>query len=262
MTPSMTHAAPTLSVLLACQSYFSEGRSTISPTRLVRLAAERGFTCVGLVDYLSVSGAVELCKAAREAKIRAVIGTTLPILFPAHGKAPPEVFPLVLLARNRQGYATLCELITQIRLGELDALPLAELQDRTQHLACLTGGRHGLPSTLLARREVPLLYQRVRALRQHFPGDLYLQLTHDAAPEDKRRLSGLRGLARDLELPVVATPEIRMGEAQEYPLLDALTCARLGIDVETPHAERPRNDANHVGTPEDWARRFLFRTRC
>ncbi|WP_420594268.1 DNA polymerase III subunit alpha [Deinococcus sp.] len=28
--------------------------------------------------------------------------------------------------------------------------------------------------------------------------------------------------------------------------------------METPHAERPRNDANHVGTPEDWARCFPF----
>ena len=187
-----------------------------------------------------------------------MIGTTLPILFPACGKAPPEVFPLVLLARNRAGYAVLCELITEIRLGELYALPLEALHDRTTHLSGLTGGRHGLPSTLLARREVPLLYQRMKALRQHFPGSLYLQLSHDAAPDDKRRLSGLRGLARDLELPVVAAPEIRMGGPDEYALLDALTCARLGIDVETPHAERPRNDANHVGTPQDWAKRFPF----
>lgn len=43
-----------------------------------------------------------------------------------------------------------------------------------------------------------------------------------------------------------------MAEAADYPLLDALTCARLGIDVQTPHPERPRNDARHVGTPEGW----------
>ena len=254
----MIRSAPTLPALLGCQSYFSEGRSTVSPSRLVRLAAERGFTHVGLVDWCSVSGAVELCQAARENKIAAVIGTTLTVLFPAHGKAPPEVFPLELLARNRAGYAVLCELITEIKMGQLDALPLAELQDRTAHLTCLTGGRHGLPSVLLSRREVPLLYQRLKALRQRFPGSVYLQLSHDAAPDDKRRLFSLRGLARDLELPVVAAPDIRMGEAQEYPLLDALTCARLGIDVQTPHAERPRNDRNHVRDPHDWGRCFPF----
>ena len=254
----MTRSAPTLPALLGCQSYFSEGRSTVSPSRLVRLAAERGFTHVGLADYLSVSGAVELSQRAREARVKAVIGCMLPVLFAAHGKAPEETFPLVLLARNRAGYAVLCELITEIKMGGLDALPLASFQDRTANLSCLTGGRHGLPSVLLSGREVPMLYQRLKALRQRFPGSLYLQLSHDAAPDDKRRLSSLRGLARDLELPVVAAPEIRMGGPEEYPLLDALTCARLGIDVETPHAERPRNDSNHVWTPEDWAKCFPF----
>ena len=254
----MIRTAPTLPTLLGCQSYFSEGRSTIGPSRLVRLAAERGFTHVGLVDWCSVSGAVELCQAAREAKIKAVIGCTLPVLFPAYGKTPEEAFPLVLLARNRAGYAVLCELITEIKMGGLDALPLESLQNCTANLYCLTGGRHGLPSVLLSRREVPLLYQRLKMLRQYFPSRLSLQLTHDAAPDDKRRLSNLRGLARDLELPVIAAPEVRMGGSDEYPLLDALTCARLGIDVETPHAERPRNDSNHVWTPEDWGRCFPF----
>ncbi len=55
---------PRLSALLTCQSFFSEGRSTVSPRRLVKLAAERGFTHVGLCDWMSVSGAVELCQAA------------------------------------------------------------------------------------------------------------------------------------------------------------------------------------------------------
>jgi error-prone DNA polymerase len=247
-----------LRVLLGTQSYFSEGRSTISPTRLVQLAAQRGFTHVALTDHLSVSGAVELCQAAREAKIGAVIGATLPMVFPGHGRMPAEVFPLVLLARNRAGYAALCGLITEVKLGEHDALPLDALQGRTEHLNALTGGRHGLPSVLLARHEVPLLVARLRDLRKLFPSRLFVHLTHDQAPGESRRLAGLRGLARDLELPTLAAPEVRMGEANEYPLLDALTCGRLGIDVQTPHAERPRNDSQHVGNPHHWGQHLPF----
>jgi error-prone DNA polymerase len=247
-----------LRVLLGTQSYFSEGRSTISPARLVQLAAQRGFTHVALTDHLSVSGAVELCQAARGAKIGAVIGATLPMVFPGHGRMPEEVFPLVLLARNRAGYAALCGLITEVKLGEHDALPLDALQGRTEHLNALTGGRHGLPSVLLARHEVPLLVARLRDLRKLFPSRLFVQLTHDQAPGESRRLAGLRGLARDLELPTVAAPEVRMGESTEYPLLDALACGRLGIDVQTPHIERPRNDSQHVGSPIHWGTHLPF----
>ncbi|MFD2607860.1 hypothetical protein ACFSR9_00190 [Deinococcus taklimakanensis] len=86
----------------------------------------------------------------------------------------------------------------------------------------------------------------------------HYQLYHGEAPNERRRLDYLRGLARDLELPVVAAPEVCMAEAEDYPLLDALTCARLGIDVNTPHEDRPRNDARHVRSPDEWGSLLPF----
>ncbi|GGO38950.1 DNA polymerase III subunit alpha [Deinococcus humi] len=252
-----------LPALLTCQSSFSEGRSTVSPRRLVRLAKERGYSAVGLTDWCSVAGAVELCEAAVEAQVSAVTGVTLPVLFPAppRSKDPHEVFPLVLLAKDRAGYALLCELVTQIHLSTPDGLPLERLQEaasRGDHLVCLMSGRQGFPTVLGERKEMARAVAYLRTLRQSFPFELYVQLFHGAAPNERRRLEYLRGLARDLELPVVAAPEINMGAQTEYPLLDALTCARLGIDVEIPHAERPRNDARHVSTPEEWGALLPF----
>ncbi|MPY68283.1 DNA polymerase III subunit alpha [Deinococcus sp. SDU3-2] len=250
----------TLNVLLACQSYFSEGRSTVSPRRLVQVAAGRGYAAVGLADWCSVAGAVELCEAAREAGVGAVIGVTLPVLFPAPPRSPvaTEAFPLVFLAKSREGYARLCELITHVNLESPEGVPLPVLQDVAargrDHLACLTGGRLGFPTLLGERREIARAAGYLRTLRPSFPFDLYVQLSHGAAPNERRRLEYIRGLARDLELPTVAVPEVCMAAPEDYPLLDALTCARLGIDVQTPHAERPRNDARHVGTPEGWGR--------
>ncbi|CAM3197353.1 DNA polymerase III subunit alpha [Deinococcus saxicola] len=252
-----------LPALLTCQSYFSEGRSTVCPRRLVGLAKERGYSAVGLTDWCSVGGSVELCEAAGEAGMGAVIGVTLPVLFPAppRSKEAHEVFPLVLLAKDRTGYALLCELITQIHMQYPDALPLERVQEaasRGDHLTCLTGGRQGFPTVLGERREIARAVAHLRTLRQSFPFDLYVQLFHGAAPNERRRLEYLRGLARDLELPTLAAPEINMGGQDEYPLLDALTCARLGIDVQTPHAERPRNDARHVSTPAEWGALLPF----
>ncbi|WP_243398530.1 DNA polymerase III subunit alpha [Deinococcus koreensis] len=253
-----------LGVLLACQSFFSEGRSTVSPRKLVQLAAQRGYSAVGLVDWCSVSGAVELCEAARDAGLQALIGVTLPVLFPAppRSKAANEAFPLVLLAQSREGYAHLCELITHVHLQSPEGVPLAVLQavagKGRGDLVCLTGGRLGFPTVLGERRELARAAQLLRTLRAIFPFNLYVQLYHGAAPNERRRLEYLRGLARDLELPVVAAPEVSMAEAADFPLLDALTCARLGIDVQTPHAERPRNDARHVSTPAEWGRLLPF----
>lgn len=253
-----------LPALLACQSYFSEGRSTVSPRRLVQLAASRGYAAVGLADWCSVAGAVELSEAARESGLNAVIGVTLPVLFPSppRSKEANEVWPLVLLAASRSGYALLCELITHVHLHSPSGVPLPVLQavasKERDALVCLTGGRNGFPTSLGEQKEIARAAGLLRVLRGLFPFHLYVQLYHGSAPNERRRLEYLRGLARDLELPVVAAPEVNLAEAADYPLLDALTCARLGIDVQTPHAERPRNDARHVGTPENWGKALPF----
>lgn len=244
-----------LNALLSTQSFFSEGRSTVSPKRQVQLAKKAGYAAVGLVDWCSVAGAVELHEAAQDAGMRAVIGCTLPVLFPV-GPVRSEGFALVLLAKSRAGYALLCELITAMRLEHGSGLPLEVLKTMTarekEALVCLTGGRLGFPTVLGERRELARAAEYLRTLRGLFPFNLYVQLYHGEAPNERRRLEYLRGLARDLELPCVAAPEVCMGTPGEYPLLDALTCARLGIDVNTPHAERPRNDSRHTATPEHW----------
>ena len=247
---------PALTSLLTCQSFFSEGRSTISPKRQVALAKSAGYTHLGLADWGSVAGAVELFEHAKQHSLNAIIGCTLPIQFPALQRSPAEVFPLTLLAKSRAGYGQLCELITHLNVDHPPSLPFDLL--RPAELVCLTGGRDGFPSVLWQRKDIPRTAEFLRLLRGLFRFDLYVQLTHDAAPNEERRLNYLRGLARDLELPTVAAPDVTMGLPDEYPLLDALTCAREGIDVNTPQLSRPRNDARCVHTPEHWGQLLPF----
>ncbi len=255
----MTQTRRALNALLACQSFFSEGRSTVSPSRLVRLAAARGFSAVGLVDWVSVAGAVELCDAAREHDLKAVIGATLPVLFPSEDKRKAtEMAPLVLLAVGRDGYRALNELITHVNLESPEGVPLSVLLAHAQNLVCLTGGRGGFPNVLFQQRRVSDILSRLRVLKGAFRDRLFVQLGHGAGPHEARRIGFLRTLARDAGLPVLAAPEVVMGEAKEAPLLDALTCGRLGIDVETAHPERPRNDRAHLRDPQAWARLLPF----
>ncbi|WP_407571778.1 DNA polymerase III subunit alpha [Deinococcus altitudinis] len=249
-------AAPNrLTSLLDSHSFFSEGASTVSPVRLVKLAEGRGFTGLALTDDASVGGAVDLCQNADEANFRTVIGTTLPVLAPRLGaSAAFDVFPFLLLAQDRIGYARINVLLSKLMRGEQAGLPLGDLLAETGGLVLLTGGRRGFPTVLGAERKLEHLAALLNRLKRAFPSRLYVQLYHDAYPGMRRTLGFLRALARDHGLPCVAAPEIRLASPDEYPLLDALTCARLGIDVNVPHPDRPRNDASHLRTPEEWGR--------
>lgn len=235
-------AARDLRHLLDVHSYFDFGRGVSSPTRLVERAAELGYESVALVDRNGVYGAVELHRAAKKHGLRALIGATVLL------RQGPDVWPLPLLAASRRGYATLSELLT-IAHEQGGEVSLAMLETHASDLHALSGGRDGAPSRLLAARRFRELEVLLDALGAIYPDRLWIQLYDGAHPHDRRRARYLRQLARNRRLPAVAAPDVRYTHAELHPLHDALVCARLGITVDDPHAERPQNDALAIPLP-------------
>ncbi|HEX7022238.1 MAG TPA: DNA polymerase III subunit alpha, partial [Trueperaceae bacterium] len=242
-------AADRLTSSLTVHSYFSEGAGVSSPSRLVQTAAALGYQYLGLADELSVGGAVELHQQAQAHGIKAVIGATVPFT------TESERYPLVLIAASRQGYRHLNELITLARSREAQAVPLSALEPRSDGLFALTGTRDGFPSQLLGKRRAREAVSLVARLQAIFHDRLLVQLYHNQEPWDARRVRALRALAREHGLRVVAAPEVRYATPDLYPLYDALVCGRLGITVRQPHQQRPRNESQHLPSPEEgWER--------
>ncbi len=97
-----------LSALLDCHSYFSFGRGASSPSRIVERAAELGYNAVALLDENGVYGAVEAQRAGKKHGVKVLIGATVQL------KTDLGVYPLGLIAKNRDGYETLCNLLTSV----------------------------------------------------------------------------------------------------------------------------------------------------
>lgn len=238
---ALTHCR--LRALLNVHSFFSFGAGVSSPTVLVQKAAELGYTYVALTDDGGVYGAAELFAAARKLGVVPLIGATVPLEI---GGTP---YPVVLLAESLAGYETLNRLLTLLHaLDGSVTLPVLAAHSDALHL--LTGGRRGFPTQLLGAGRRGVAEQALCDLRGIFPHRLWVQLYHDAHPWDTRRARLLRDLAHAMKLPAVAAPEVRYAAPELYPLYDALVCARLGITVDTPHADRPQNSAQAV--PEDF----------
>lgn len=241
-----------LTALLNVHSYFSLGAGTASPTTLVRRAAELGYDYVALTDDINVTGGVEAFQAARRYGIRALIGATVPVRIEA------EAYPVVLIAASRAGYGTLCRLVSLAHAREERDVPLPALLAHTHDLVLLSGPRDGVVARWLAERRVAELEALLRQLQGAFPERFYLQLFHDRYRWDERRARVIRRLAQSLALPVVAAPEVRYAEPDDYRLYDALTCARLGTSVQEPHARRPQNACQALPDPAEALGRLPF----
>ena len=88
---------------LHARSWYSFRRGASSPDALVRQALKNGDEAVAVTDFMSVAGCVPLQSAARAAGIHAVIGAEVNL----------EGHPLVLLAANNAGFATINRLISR-----------------------------------------------------------------------------------------------------------------------------------------------------
>ena len=119
-------AGERLTAPLCTRSTFGFGTDTATPTTLVRRAAALGYRSLALTDLLDVTGAVELFQAAHDARLRALIGATVPVRLDDR-----DVAPLVLSAASRAGYATSNALITHAHAADALAVPWAVLLAHT-----------------------------------------------------------------------------------------------------------------------------------
>src|SRR5262249_7195734 len=130
---------------------FLDGASL--PVELVAVAAEQGYPALALTDHDGLHGAMEFAQAAKPLRPRAITGAGLRL---------DAGSPLTLLCEDREGYRTLCRLITRAHEGprERPAEPLppsVSLDDVERHaggLVCLSGcARDGALAGRIERRE-------------------------------------------------------------------------------------------------------------
>jgi error-prone DNA polymerase len=91
---------------LHCVTNYSFLRGASSAEELVQRAIELGYGSLAITDECSVAGVVRAHVAAKKSKLRLIIGSEFILV---------DGLKLVLLAQTRQGYATLCGLITLAR---------------------------------------------------------------------------------------------------------------------------------------------------
>ena len=205
-----------------------------SPSALVTAACRRGIRVLALTDTNGLHGALEFIDAASAQGVRPVVGATLVL----GGQR------LVVLAGEASGWATLCRLLTRVRLsgrvpGELAADPHELVADCHAGIHALVSHASGL------QRLAPLMPGRVWAL--------VVRPAPRGAPvgEECRLLAA----AERLRVPVVAGSGgvlLTRQDQHRHRLLEAVATGRLLDQTESTRWA----PANTILGPDGLARRF------
>jgi error-prone DNA polymerase len=245
---------------------FLEGASL--PEDLVQRASELNMSAMALLDRNGVYGSARFHTLARKHGVRAHIGAEIsvsslgsrltPPAWLPH-QHPPEPVRIPMLCASRAGYQNLCQLITRFKMRETTkcegAATLADLEEFSPGLICLTGGEEGpLASALMRGGESEAVKTIEKLVRLFGEQNVYVELQRHGEREEEWRNQAAIRIADQMRLPQLATNGVRYATAYDREILDVFTAVRHHTDLEhagrllTVNQQRSLRDAREMTT--------------
>jgi error-prone DNA polymerase len=257
-------------VELHARSAFSFLEGATMPEFLMQQAALLEMPAMALLDRNGLYGAARFHMEGTRCGVRAHIGAEVavsdlgqrlqPAAYLPH-QFPAEPVRLPLLAESRIGYQNLSRLLTQFKLHETTkaegAAVVADVEEYSKGLVCLTGGSEGPLAAALARGGYDAAYQAVEKLVNLFgSGNVYVELQRHFDREEEHRNRAAIRIARSLNLPLLATGGVSYGTPYEREVLDIFTCMRHRKTLDTAGRLLTRNAERHLHAAVEMHRLF------
>ncbi|ANB73647.1 error-prone DNA polymerase [Paraburkholderia phytofirmans OLGA172] len=231
---------------LFCFSNFTFLHGASHAEELSERAAQLGYSALAVTDECSLAGVVRAHVAAKKAKLPFIVGSYFRL---ANADGSPA-FGLILLARNREGYGNLSELITLARTrapkGEYRLTPqdLSRPDKENRHLLGMPDCLAILVPDFPAKEDI--LAAQVEWLDGTFTGRAWVGLVlHQRAMDDIHRGS-VEFVARNADVPVVALGRVVMHVRSRKPLQDTMTAIRVDKPVHECGYDLAPNAEQHL----------------
>lgn len=243
---------------LHCRTNFSFLEGASHPDELVIRAAELGYSALAITDINTLAGVVRANTATKDYPLKLIVGSEL---------QPIDAAPIVLWATNRQGYASLCRLITIGRRRAPKGECAITIEDIAQnHMGLLAGVVPPAHTEYFSAQDC-------QPYHDIFRDNCSLLAELHQGPHDDFRTCWLRELSRQSRLPLVAAGNVLFHDIVRKPLHDVLTAIRHRTtvaqagDLLEPNAQRHLRSISHLqhqyaSIPEALARTIAIAEQC
>ncbi|MGL6029269.1 MAG: DNA polymerase III subunit alpha, partial [Legionella sp.] len=239
-------------VHLRVHSEFSlvDGLVRIKP--LMKTLPSRGMYAVAVTDFCNLFAAVKVFKTAVDAGIKPILGSDIPCFDPEH---PESVSSLVLLCMNSQGYKNLTCLVSKAyQEGQEQGEPRVHKQwisDLSAGLIALSGGVTGDIGQAILANDIGLAKARAMHWQTLFPNRFYLEIHRTGRADELFYNEQLVALADELQLPLVATNDVRFLDQDDFDAHEARVCIREGFALADPRREKKYSAQQYLRTADE-----------
>jgi len=212
---------------------------------LVSRAVELGLPALALTDDSNLFAQIKFYRAAEKAGIKPIVGCDVWI---ANADDPARPDRLTLLCRDHAGYLSLTRLVSR---GWLEGQHAGRAQLQPDWLGGAVNGLFAIAGRdsacgrlLIAQRDHDA-HANLDFLRHHFDDGLYLEIARTAREGEENFNAHALQLAAQLDLPVLATNDVRYLDADDFEAHEARVCIQQGYQLSDPR--RP-----HDYSTEQW----------
>ncbi|MFN2114799.1 MAG: DNA polymerase III subunit alpha, partial [Anaerolineae bacterium] len=212
---------------------------------LVRTAKDRGFDALALTDHGVMYGAIRFYQEANAVGIKPILGCELYVAkrtrHDRDSKLDRRSYHLTALAANETGYRNLLELVSRAQLEGFYYRPRVDHELLEQHsdgLIILSGCPSAEIADYILTGQLDKARKSLAWHRDVFGERFFVEVQNhdlDFIPELNRHLVGM---ARDMDLPLVATNDVHYALPTDTHAHEVLLCVQTGTTMVDPNRMR------------------------
>ena len=203
---------------------------------VVKRAKELNMPALAITDHGTMYGVVEFFKACKDEGIKPIIGCEVYVAtrnrFDKEQGRDEKPYHLILLVKNQKGYKNLCKLVSLASIEgfyykpRIDRELLEKYHEGLIALSACLGGevpRHLMKDDYDKALEVALWYNKVFG-----KGNYYLEVQYHGIREQLIVNQGLRRLAEETGIELVATNDNHYVKREDANIQDVMVCIQTG----------------------------------
>jgi len=221
---------------------------------LVNFAKENNMPAVAITDHGVMYGDMELYTTAKEAGVKPILGCEFYVHdgdIEEHDKNNNPCYHLVLLAKNRTGYANIIKLTSIAWCKGKYVKPRINwelIKKYHEGIICLSACLGGEVLQYLLKGDTQKAKEIAKQYQDLFGEDYYIELQDHGLEEQKRTNPQLIQLAKELGIKMVITNDSHYLTRDDADMHDTLLCMQTNSDKDDPNRFHFANNEFYVKT--------------
>ncbi|MDQ0270101.1 DNA polymerase III subunit alpha [Cytobacillus purgationiresistens] len=229
---------------LQVYSAYSLLTSTAKVDQLVATAKQKGFLSLALTDRNVMYGAAVFYKECVKQGIKPILGLTVDVLSEHDDNA---AYPLVLLAKNNEGYLNLLKMTSAFQTSTGEGLPIKWLKAYSKGLYALSPGVEGEIEQLALNNDYESAKAKAIQFKQIFEKDhFYLSLQDHDISEERELQSLLKQMSKEASIQLVATNAACYLEKDDSFAHECLLAIKNGEKLQDEQREQAQSKEYYI----------------